>query len=291
LRRIRNVPQKLFPSNQLLPVEIQKYETRSILEGMHNCIAHQDYERQERILVTEISDRLIFENAGSFFEGKAEDYFKGTQTARRYRNPWLAHAMVEVSMIDTAGNGIHKMTESQRGRYLPLPDYRRSTDTHTVLEVLGRPIDEKYSQLLLEKHDLDIDTVILLDRVQKQLPIADTAAARLRREGFIEGRKGNLRVSARMAAATETEVGYTHSKGVETEQLKEMLKGHLKRFPGASRPDIDKLLHPLLASSLNDTQKRDKITNLLSAMKNRDHSIRSVGRGPGAKWYAAKDGA
>jgi ATP-dependent DNA helicase RecG len=48
LKRLRNVPQKLFPSNQLLPVEIQKYDTRSILEAMHSCIAHQDYTRQER---------------------------------------------------------------------------------------------------------------------------------------------------------------------------------------------------------------------------------------------------
>jgi ATP-dependent DNA helicase RecG len=291
LGRIRNTRQKLFPTNQLLPVEIQKYDTRSILEGMHNCIAHQDYERQERILVTEKSDRLIFENAGAFFEGKAEDYFKGTLTPKRYRNPWLVHAMAEVNMIDTLGYGIHEMTKSQRSRYLPLPDYRSSTSTHVVLEVLGRPIDERYSQLLLQRHDLEIDTVILLDRVQKGLPIADAAASRLRREGLIEGRKGGLRVSAHIAAATETEVGHSHSMGVESVQMKEMLKSHLKKFPGTSRPDIDRLLRPLLPGFLSDTQRRDKVTNLLSAMKKRDRSIRSSGRGPGAKWYLAGEGS
>ena len=87
-KRVRNIPQKLFPSNQLQPIEIQKYETRTILEALHNCLAHQDYERSERVLVTEKADRLIFENAGAFFEGEVDDYLAGKRTPKRYRNPW-----------------------------------------------------------------------------------------------------------------------------------------------------------------------------------------------------------
>ncbi len=116
LHRVRNISQKLFPNNQLLPYEVLKFETPSILEGLHNCIAHQDYERDERILVTETSDRLIFENAGGFFEGHPEDYFLGTKTPKRYRNRWLADAMARIGMIDTMGYGIHTMILSQRKR-------------------------------------------------------------------------------------------------------------------------------------------------------------------------------
>ena len=284
LNRIRNVPQKLFPNNQLLPVEIQKYDTRSILEGLHNCIAHQDYERHERILVTEKPDRLIFENAGSFFEGNPEDYYKGSRTAKRYRNTWLAHAMAEINMIDTLGYGIHEMTKSQRGRYLPLPDYRRSTHADVILEVPGKPIDEKYTQLLLEKHDLDIDTVILLDRVQKGLPITDAAASRLRRDGLIGGRRPNLHVAARMAVDPVEEAAARKASS-DKEGMKDALKTYLRQSTLASRPAIDALLNPLLPDSLSDKQKRDRITNLLSEMKNRDGSIRSVGRGPGTTWH------
>jgi ATP-dependent DNA helicase RecG len=143
--------------------------------------------------------------------------------------------MAEVSMIDTLGYGIYEMTKSQRGRYLPLPDCK-STDTSVVLEVLGRPIDEKYSRLLLERRDLDIDTVILLDRVQKGLPITDIAASRLRREALIEGRKPHLRVSASIAAATKMEDEYAQSKGAEKAQLKQAVVAHLKeRQPAARR--------------------------------------------------------
>ncbi len=267
LKRIRNVPQRLFPNNQLLAIEIQKYDTPTILEALHNCLAHQDYDRPERILVTEKPDRLTFENAGSFIEGKAEDYFRGTITPRTYRNRWLADAMVEIKMIDTMGFGISRMTKSQRKRFLPLPDYSSTTATAVVLEVLGRPIDERYTQLLLDRQDLDIDTVILLDRVQKKLPITDAAIARLRRDELIEGRKPNFHVSASVAAATETQASYTRKKGVSNEQLRHFVVAHIKKFGGTSRDQLEALIIPMLPAEQTDKQKRDKVKNLLSEMR------------------------
>ncbi|MGO9545725.1 MAG: RNA-binding domain-containing protein [Rhodomicrobium sp.] len=288
LKRVRNLSQKLFPHNQLLAVEIPKYDTRTILEGLHNCLAHQDYESSERVLVTETPDRLIFENAGAFVEGCPEDYLTGKRTPKRYRNAWLAQAMAQIGMIDTMGYGIHTMTISQRERYLPLPGYRGSTSTSTHLEVLGRPIDLNYSQLLLERHDLDLDTVILLDRVQKGLPIADHAAARLRREGLLEGRRPNLHVSARVAAATETEVTYSLNKGMNKAQLKQIVLTHLMRFGTATRPKLDDLILPMLPSGLSNEQKVSRVKNLLLEMRTKDQSIVSEGRGPGAIWRLAK---
>jgi len=285
----RNSPQKLFPKNQLLPVEVIKFETEGILEALHNCIVYQDYERQSRIVVIEYPDRLVFENAGGFFQGAAEDYFKGNLTPDRYRNPWLANAMHEIRMIDTMGIGISTMTNLQRARYLPLPDYSRSTEASVTLEVLGRPIDERYSQLLLERQDLDIDTVILLDRVQKKLPITDDAIRRLRRAGLVEGRKPNYHVSASVAVAAEGEVDYTRRKGINNAQLKELIGSHVAKFPGCGRSSLNQLVLPLLSSSLSSEQKKNKVTNTLKSMKNRDRSIYSVGRGTAAKWFPNAD--
>lgn len=100
LQQIRNVKYKFFPNNELLSITVDKYDTRSILEAMHNCIAHQDYSLNSRIIVTEKIDKLIFSNAGSFFEGNPEDYTTGDKTPDRYRNFWLANAMVNLGMID-----------------------------------------------------------------------------------------------------------------------------------------------------------------------------------------------
>ncbi len=102
-QKIRNVQIRILPQNELFPVEVAKYDQRLILEALHNCIAHQDYSQCARIVITENSDRLIFENSGSFFEGMPLDYVYAKKTPRRYRNPFLVQAMVSLNMIDTMG--------------------------------------------------------------------------------------------------------------------------------------------------------------------------------------------
>ena len=99
--RIRNYRFKIFPGNKLIPAEVWKYDVKNIHEGLHNCIAHQDYSRDERIIVTEDKDKLTFENAGGFYEGDYEQYINGDKTPKSYRNPFLVKAMVNLSMIDT----------------------------------------------------------------------------------------------------------------------------------------------------------------------------------------------
>ena len=53
----------------MIPVELGKYDQRIVLEALHNCIAHQDYTRCERVLVIERPTELVFQNAGTFFDG------------------------------------------------------------------------------------------------------------------------------------------------------------------------------------------------------------------------------
>lgn len=60
--KIRNPQLKILPDNQLIPIEVSKYNQKIILEALHNCIAHQDYTRNGRIVVTEYPDKLVFEN-------------------------------------------------------------------------------------------------------------------------------------------------------------------------------------------------------------------------------------
>lgn len=120
-QRIRNIQLRLLPDDQLLPVEVSKYDQKIVLEALHNCLAHQDYTRNGRVVVTERPDRLVFENEGSFFEGQPGDYFDGTKIPRRYRNPFLAQAMAELNMIDTMGYGIHDMHARQASGIFQCP--------------------------------------------------------------------------------------------------------------------------------------------------------------------------
>ena len=87
LQKIRNIKYKFFPDNELLATTVDKYDTRTILEALHNCIAHQDYSLNKRIIVSEKIDKLIFTNAGSFYEGNPDEYLTGEKTPEKYRNP------------------------------------------------------------------------------------------------------------------------------------------------------------------------------------------------------------
>ncbi|HPC92886.1 MAG TPA: putative DNA binding domain-containing protein, partial [Myxococcota bacterium] len=211
-RKIRNVQVRILPEDQLFSKEVSKYDQWIVLEALHNCIAHQDYTRCGRIIVTESPDRLIFENEGYFFEGQPEDYVFGNKTPRRYRNPFLAQAMTELNMIDTLGYGIHRIYKAQAGRFFPMPDYDLNEDDAVKLIIHGRIVDPAYSRLLIQKTDLPLDEILALDRVQKRLSLPDDMIRRLRRDGLIEGRKPNLHVSADVARVTAREVEYIRTR-------------------------------------------------------------------------------
>ena len=277
LQNIRNVKYKFFPDNELLATTVNKYDTRTILEAMHNCIAHQDYSFHSRIIVTEQVDKLIFSNAGSFYEGSPDDYSSGEKTPERYRNTWLANAMVNLGMIDRLGYGIHTMYLAQRNRYFPLPDYLKSEPQKVVLQLYGHSIDENYSKLLIERKDLPLSQVVLVDRVQKKLSITDDAASMLKREKLIEGRKPNYYVAASVAAATDDKAAYIKNKAFDDEHYKKMIESFLGKFGEGTRKDFESLLIPKLSDVLAETQKRAKVKNMLQAMK-RDKRISLNGR-------------
>ena len=212
-------------------------------------------------------DKLIFSNAGSFFEGNPDEYSEGEKTPERYRNQWLANAMVNLGMIDRLGYGIHTMYLAQRNRFFPLPDYLHSESQKVVLQIYGHAIDENYSKLLIERKDLSLSRVVLLDRVQKKLTITEPAATALKKEHLIEGRRPNYYVAASVAAVTDEKASYIKNKAFDDEYYKKMIESYLSKFNEGTRKDFEKLIIPKLSDILSDSQKKDKVKNLLQAMK------------------------
>ena len=268
-QKIRNIQLRLLPEDQLLAVEVAKYDQRIVLEALHNCIAHQDYSRNGRIVVTEKPECLIFENEGSFFEGRPEDYVTGEKTPRRYRNPFLAQAMAELNMIDTMGYGIHSIHVRQARRYFPMPDYDLSSPHAVRMTVYGSVVDPAYSRMLMQKTDLPLDEILALDRVQKRLPLTDPMIKRLRRDGLIEGRKPNLHVSASVAKVTASKADYIRTRAQDDDYYGKLITDYLRKFERATREEIDKLLKDKLSDALDETQKSNKIGNLLTKLRRR----------------------
>ena len=48
--RIRNYRFKIYPKNSLIPAEVWKYDTESILEGMHNRLPTKNIKREPELL-------------------------------------------------------------------------------------------------------------------------------------------------------------------------------------------------------------------------------------------------
>lgn len=266
-QKIRNIQIRLLPSGLLVPYEVSKYDQKIVLEALHNCIAHQDYTRNGRITVIERPDKLIFENEGSFYEGQPEDYVLGGKTPRRYRNPFLVQAMVELGMIDTMGSGIHRMNTGQAKRYFPLPDYDLSEHNAVRMTIYGGVVDPAYSQMLMQKTDLPFADVLALDRVQKKLSIPDEAIRHLKQSKLIEGRKPNFHVSAIVADATDSRADYIRTRSLDDEHYKKLITDYLTKFGNASRGEIDEFLKEKLSNALDDYQKGRKIGNLLTNMR------------------------
>lgn len=286
-QKIRNIQLRILPDNALLAVEVAKYDQKVILEALHNCIAHQDYNHNGRIVVTEQPDKLIFENEGTFFEGRPEDYITGHITPRRYRNPFLAQAMSELNMIDTMGYGIYEMHLSQARRYFPMPDYDLSNPVAVGMTVYGSVVDPAYSQVLMQKTNLPLADILALDRVQKKLPIPDATIRHLRRAGLIEGRKPHLHVSASVAKVTARKADYIKTRAQDDSFYAKLITDYLTQFGKASRQELDKLLLNKLSDALDEEQKRNKISNLLTNLRRAGH-IHNVGSKKLPQWELAE---
>lgn len=286
-QRIRNIQLRLLPQDELVPVEVSKYDQKIVLEALHNCIAHQDYTRNARVVVTETPDRLIFGNEGNFFDGLPEDYVEGHKTPYRYRNLFLVKAMVELNMIDTMGYGIHEMYAGQARRYLPLPDYDFSQDHVVRVTVFGGVVDLAYSRLLIQKTDLPLVDVLALDRVQKKLGIPDDVVTRLKRAKLIEGRKPHFHVSAIVAKATATQADYIHTRAQDDEFYAKLLTDYLEKFGEANRAQINQLLLAKLSDALTIDRKLVKINNLLTKLR-RKGVIFNAGTDKAPQWQLAE---
>lgn len=284
LAKIRNLKYRYLPDNTLFPTEITKYEPYVIREALHNCIAHQDYELKSRIVVVEKPDELIFTNVGSFIPGSIDAVIEQDAPQRYYRNQFLTTAMVNLNMIDTIGGGIKKMFLLQRKRFFPLPAYRLDKVNEVTVKIIGKVIDENYTKLLMKNTDLDIKTIICLDRVQKKEIVDKESCKKLKKQGLVEGRYPSIFVVSKIAAITGNKSRYIKHRAFDKQYYKKMVIELIKKFGSASRKDMDDLLWSKLSDVLNEKQKKTKISNLISEMAHKDRLIENEGSCKKPKW-------
>ena len=283
--RIRIIDVPLLPPGQLAPLNVPNYDNWVLREALHNCVAHQDYEKGGRVQVTESPDVLTFFNLGAFLPGSVDKVLRGQQPELRYRNACLANAMVELDLIETINSGVPKMYQVQRKRFFPLPDFDLAQDPPSVaVKIHGKVIDLNYVHALMLDTSVSLEQAIQLDRVQKRLPVDTAWAKSLRARGLVEGRVGRLTVSAAVAATTGHEVEYVDHSGLDGEHFKALVRKLLATGP-QPRAKIDALLMRKLPGTLpSDAARKDYIRRLLQEMREAQQ-IGNVGEATrGARW-------
>lgn len=266
-KKIRNLRYRYISNKTLFPEEIDRYDPATIREAINNCIAHQDYELAGKINVVENEDDcLIFSNLGSFIPGTVENVIEADSPSEYYRNKFLADSMVNVNMIDTIGSGIRKMFISQKNKFFPLPEYDLSNNK-VKLTIIGKVLDIKYAKRLAQIPNLDLKTIMALDKVQKRKKLTEVENRSLRKHGFIEGRSPNIFISSSIAIKTDEKEDYMKRKGIEDEYIQKMMVDYLKKFGEASRAGFEQMILDKISNLLNSQQKKDKVKNILQKLK------------------------
>ena len=288
--RIRNLTYRYMPNQlTLFPFETKQYDTWLLRELMNNCIAHSNYALGGRINLDEEEDEITLRNPGSFLPGSIEVALQKNYTPPFYRNQLLAETMMKFNMIDTQSMGIRKVFKIQQEKYFPMPDYNLSVGNQVGVTVYGKVLDENYTNLLFEHPEFDLQTVFLIDQVQKRHPITNEQAKYLRKLNVIEGRSPNIYISANIAKSLEKKEQYVKNKGFNDEYYRNLIVKYLEEYKSGTRKNFRILLMDKLPDSLDEKQKENKIRNLLYSL-NRKGIVQCLNKkSVNATWILVND--
>ncbi len=283
--KIRNEKYRYIAGQMtLFPDEVNQYEPEVIKEIINNCIAHSDYRLRGKINVEEFENKVVFINEGAFIPETVQSALEPGYKPPYYRNTFLCNAMVNLFMIDTNSMGIPMMYQIQKKKCFPLPSYDLDTANRVSVTLYGKILDKNYTQLLHMNADLDLDTVFLLDKIQKQEPITKESYLILKKKGLAEGRYPNIFVSFKVAEMVGQKTEYVKNKGLKDDVCKNLIINALKKMNIATKAELLNVIDAALPAILDDKQKEKKLSNLLQSLR-RAEIIDNDGARRYAKWF------
>lgn len=289
--KIRNLTYRYMPNQlSLFPKETQQYDTWLLRELLNNCIAHSNYQLGGRIYINECEESINITNPGDFLPQTIETVLQTTYSPPFYRNQLLTDSMVNFHMIETAASGIKRVYRIQKKKYFPMPDYNFSTANQVSVTVYGKVMNEQYTYILYEHPEMDLETVYLLDQVQKGngKNLSKEAVAYLRKHHLVEGRANHLYLSAEVAKSVDDEAQYIRNRAFDDKYYQDMILDYLKQFGKGQKRDFRKLLIDKFPDVLTEEQKERKILTLLSALKRQNKIDTDSGSPRTCHWVLKK---
>lgn len=263
--------------NSVFPLQMKMFDINSVREALNNCIAHQDYAKNQFITMVEHEkDRIVFVNAGTFVPESVEAVISGNRPSNYYRNKFLADAMSNLDMVDVVGSGIMRMFGSQKERGLPLPDYNLSNE-EVELTLYGKVMDRQYSDMLLRMPSLTLNEAIVLDDIQKGRAPHGVFVSRLEGRRFIRKEDGEYRFTPISSMGdtdpSSIQIGKLHGKDACISKIIE----YLRECGSATRTQIGAHILESYHGQCSEKQIYNKISY---ALKRLDEAGAVVRTGP-----------
>ena len=193
------------------------------------------------------------------------------------RNAFLYGAMAGLGVIPASGSGIRSMYLSQAYRRFPMPDF----------DILGDRVAVRfsgirggsYARVLDLRGDLDLRTVMDLDRIAKNRFVADRRIKALARRGLVEILGGLPCI----ASGAGQEVVSAYTAGSDQDAVMDLIRD--KGF--VTRSDVAEVLASRDSKELTEDQLRVKATNLLQTMRKAGLVEKSEGSTRSARYVLA----
>ncbi|MBI9070703.1 MAG: hypothetical protein JEY94_03855 [Melioribacteraceae bacterium] len=288
LGKIRNLKYDYSTDTSFAPVETTKYQETDLRELLLNAIAHQNYKLGGKITIIEKPEDLTISNLGEMFETNLNNVLFEDAPGLHYRNQHLVNIMVNLNLIDAIGSGIKKIYMSQRYKNFPMPDVDQTTPNHFKVKIYGKVINKNYTEKLIARKDLDLDTIILLDKVQKKIIVSEEEYRLLRDQKLVNGRYPDITVASKFSASVGEKPQFVEKKVYSTDELKQLVINLMEKKSEVSRQEIDSLLLDKYPKELEEKKRRTKIKNLLFTMSKKDITITNKGSATKPVWCLLK---
>lgn len=237
---------------------VSAYRTSTLLEAVRNAAVHQDYGYGGTIEIVERENESVTViSMGSFPDRSPESFVRGPPAGPPRRNAFLFNAMAGLGVIPAAGSGIRSMYLSQAFRRFPMPDFDIVGDRVAVRFSGLR--GGSYARVLDLRSDLDIRTVMDLDRIAKNRYVPDRRVKALVRRGLVD-MLGGLPC---IASGAGQEVASAYTAGTDQDAVADLIRS--KGF--VTRADVTEVLASRDSKELTEEQLRVKATNLLQTMR------------------------
>lgn len=238
--------------------KVSAYRNSSLLEAVRNAICHQDYSMGGAIDIVERDrESVTVISKGSFPQRSPESFITDAPPSSATGNKFLIAAMAGIGAVPASGTGIKSMYMAQASRRFPMPDFDISDDRVAVRFPGIR--GGAYARVLDTRGDLDLRTIMDLDRLAKLRYVPERRIRALVRRNLVEIMDGVPCI----ASGAGQDLLSSFVIGTDEDAVIALME----RNGSVTRSDVAGILAARDTKELTEEQVLVKATNLLQSMR------------------------